>query len=265
MQVHVKKQSFPLRVRPSISHQHKIRHTFDELFSLITGRNTKSAPLQHTWLNEERRSIETTKQSIERDVPRSLSYLCPIELPCHMIRSFPSRRRSEILVQRNATDKIMYHEALFKKKWGRGDTLEVSDRRKSEADRWILAFATRGTTFSRTAMTKITGGGETSRKESISRAIGRHARQVERVNADVRPSLWRAASHWLSPPIPRLSLFHSHPLYTTTYTYIPTTWTSHPSFLNAPFPQRPPAQTPQTCLSLFARRIRGHCFGRSPG
>lgn len=65
------------------------------------------------------------------------------------------------------------------------------------------------------------------------RAIGRHARQVVRVNADVRPSLWRAASHWLPPPIPRLSLFAPTLLYTTTYTSIPTTWTSPP-----PFPQR---------------------------
>lgn len=40
---------------------------------------------------------------------------------------------------------------------------------------------------------------------------------------------------------------------------------SQPPFLNAPFPQRPPAQTPQPCSSPFARRIRGHCFGRSPG
>lgn len=73
--------------------------------------------------------------------------------------------------------------------------------------------------------------GGTSGKESPFRAIGRHARQVERVNADVQPSLWRAASHWLPPPIPRLSLF------------TPTRYTPPPTYPSlplepAPFPQR---------------------------
>lgn len=67
------------------------------------------------------------------------------------------------------------------------------------------------------------------------RSFGRHARQVERVNADVRPSLWRAASHWLSLPIPRLSLSTPTLLYTTTDTSIPTTWASHPLSSTYPF------------------------------
>jgi len=55
--------------------------------------------------------------------------------------------------------------------------------------------------------------------------------------------------------------FPSHPIRCTP----PPTRSSLPLGPATPFPQRPPAQTPQPCSSPFARRIRGHCFGRSPG
>lgn len=47
----------------NIAHQHKIQHTRDELFSLITGRNTKGASPTHL---TECCSIKITKRSIER-------------------------------------------------------------------------------------------------------------------------------------------------------------------------------------------------------
>lgn len=76
----------------------------------------------------------------------------------------------------------------FKKR----DTSKVSDRRKGGADRRILA---NGETHLFARGDEITGDGKQVEKESTFQAIGRYARQVERVNADIRPSLWRAASH----------------------------------------------------------------------
>lgn len=111
----------------------------------------------------------------------------------------------------------------------------ISDRRKGHADRRILAFTTREMVSSRAAMRSPVARRNKWKRITLSddrttrSASGKSQRRCPAVVVARGEPLTASAN---STPFP----VHPHPLYTTTYTSIPTTWASplsstHP-FLN---------------------------------
>lgn len=216
-----------------VQHQERLSNTLDWTRVVVRSR------WQNWALNEAEQS--------------SIRCLCSIELySCHTIGlSFPY-----IFVTQkslfNAIDKLSW--STLKKK-GHSETCKrrKGDRKLVLFSRWqIRSLCTRRWDCRRR---------RNKWKGSIFRTIEQYARQVERINVDVRPSLWRTTDclhqfHAFPYPPPSVVYHHLH--------VHPYHLGQSSPFLNAPFPQRPPAQTPQPCSSPFAQRNRDHCFGRSP-